>query len=210
MGKTRAKGKLAKLTTKVNKIIKAQETKTHDRTFAVTQLAFDTDNATALALIPQGDSRIQRDGSKLLCTFLDLRMMVRQETTPVDFGNQFRVVILKAKQRFVPETDVATTTGGLWQNGGTLSAPLSPFERNNRTHYTVLYDRSYYINGGNAGSCGRMIHIKKKLNHTIDYEAATSGAEAGQLWCCMTVNRSAASADACEVSYTSRLYFKDS
>ncbi len=191
--------------------MKAQETKTHDATFAVAQVDYDTDNATALASVPQGDTRITRDGSKLLATFLDLRMMVRQELTPPSFGASFRVTVIRSKQRFTPVSDTGGASQGVYQNGGTLSAPISPFERNNRTHYVVLHDKMYYTNGGDSGPTGFMIHIKKKLNHVIEYEGTSATTvEKGQIWVLLTCNRSAASADGPEVTYTSRLYFKDS
>ncbi len=199
-----------KLNKKVNMITKAQEMKTHDRTFAVTQIDFDTDTATALALVPQGDTRITKDGSKLLATSIDIRMMVRQELTPVSFGAQLRVTLIKSKQRFVPLSDSTSSTQAVYQNGGTLSAPNSPYERNNRSHYTVLFDKVYYTNGGDSGPTGFNVHIRKKLNHVIEYEGTSTFAEKGQIWMLLTTNRSAASGDGPEVSYTSRLFFKDS
>ncbi len=198
------------LVARVNRLSKAQELKTFDTTFSVTQVAFDTNNATALGLVLQGDTRITRDGSKLLATSIDIRMMVRQETTPPTFGAQLRVILIKAKQRFTPSTSVSTTVGGVLENAGTLSEPNSPFERNNRSHFTVLHDKMYYVNGGDSGPTGFNIHIKKRLNHVIEYDESSTATEKGQLWMLLFTNRSAASADGPDVGYTSRLFFKDS
>ncbi len=198
------------LVRKVNLLAKAQELKTFDTTFGVTQIDFDTNHSQNLGLVLQGDTRTTRDGSKLLATSIEIRGMIRQETTPSSFGAQFRLVITKSKQRFIPASNVSTTVSGVLENGGTLSAPNSPFERNNQSHYVVLVDKTWYVNGPTAGATGVNFHIRKKLNHVIEFDEASTTAEKGQIFATLYSNRSAASGDGPEVSFTSRLFFKDS
>ncbi len=198
------------LVTKVNRLIKSRELKHFDATFPVTQIDFDTNHVHNCGLVLQGDTLITRDGSRLYATSLEFKGMIRQETTPSSFGTQLRIMVVKSKQRFIPASNVSTTTTGVLENAGTLSAPNSPYEANNRVHWVKLYDKPFYVNGDTAGPTGENLWFNIKLGHQIVFDEASTTAEAGQVRVLLFSNRSAASGDGPEVSFTTRLWFRDS
>ena len=207
---TKNRTTLKRLTTKANKLTKGMEVKTHDKTFANAKIAYDTENATDLSSIAQGDSQTTRDGSALLAKSIQIKMKVSTPSTGSDpTGQQFRVMLIKAKQRFVPSS-INTADRIVWQNGNTVDAPNSPYHVSFRSHYVVLFDRRYFVNGGvNSGPTGFNVNINKKLNSIIRFQGTTTTHEHGGLYLIMTTDSSAATSAGPEVRYTSRITYTD-
>lgn len=181
-----------------------------DTIFIKSEVAFDKESAINLSVVSQGDTRTTRDGSKILATSIDVKMLIQTVNDPNQIGTNLRVLLIKAKQRFTPMSLATTADRQVLEDQGVIQCTISPYHRDNRSHFTVLYDKTFFINGSNGGNAGVNLHIRKKLNHIIEYQAASTTPERGNIWMILYGDLSNASNDGAEVSYISRLWYKDS
>ncbi len=201
---------LRKLNRKINKVSNMLETKAFDVNSGYTQIATDTNNAQQLLRPPEGSGDFERDGTRISPLFLQVKMHMRQETTPATLSAGLRVVVIRSKARFTPVTDSSSDAAGVLQLGATAAAEmLSPYHWNNRNHFTVLFDRTYQLNEASSGPSGRFIFINKKLSGTTIFNDGGVVSEQGQYWLLMYTNRTAANADGPEVALASRIWYKD-
>lgn len=198
-----------RLESAVRKLKSDREVHYHDENDIGLATPYDVTNRVAILCDPaQGDARTNRSGDSITPISLDLRMRVSGNST---VASLVRVLVIQAKERFVPVSTAATGTSAVWEEAGTSNAPLSNWFWDNREHFVVLHDQVVPI-GNTAGSANAVnfLHIKKKLTRKINYIAGTTGPAEGQIYLVMTSTANNASGAAPVIAWHSRVRFYDS
>lgn len=195
------------LGSKVRKIQRQQEKKYHDEVGAEAIVNNINDGTSVLVDPAQGDTVSTRDGDEIAPQSLELRLGVRHNGSGQP-RQLVRVLIVQAKERFVPDTRTSTPSNtAVLKYGGTAAyAPLSPFDWNNREHFTVLFDKTYTVS--NTGEQARIDQVRIKLSRKIRFaEAGSVTAERGQIY---MVRYSNEGANGPYMSWVTRTTYTDS
>lgn len=186
-----------KLKSKVNKIVTSTERKFVGTSFNGTAIAYDVNNVTAMCVPTVGDGDNNRTGSKITPTWLEGNFTLvggSSATVPCTV----RVTMVRAKQRFVPNSTTSSGTACIYDYGGTVTAPFSLFQWENRTHFTLMYDKLFTIGPYTATDpsgtvSNRVIRIKKAIKRpNIEFDGTTTTAQSGQIYLIFTSNLTAA------------------
>lgn len=155
-----------------------------------------------LSAVSQGIGDEQRIGDSILCKFADIKTTFKLFTDT----DIVRVVLIWDKQNKI------TGPADVFQIGGAddLRAMMSPFKKDNRAQFLVLHDMTVSLNASAQDeNHSRMIHIKKKLNKKIQFQAGTTTPLTGSLKILYVSNRSSAQANKTTYNHYSRLLYSD-
>lgn len=211
--------KIAKLSRQVKRLAKAQETNYKD-VLINTNCAYDVNNAIHISsILNDGGSPTgtvgTRIGEKVSPYFLEIRGRVRQPLSAIENPSVVRMIIIQSKQRFTPSTISIPGANNVLANQNSIFAYLSPFDRDNRQHFTVLHDEMFSLTswstagGTMTGEPGQhLVHIKKKLSKDIAFELSGSTPEAGNIYVCFFSSVAAANTEPVFEGF-SRIYYKD-
>lgn len=200
--------RLKRLEGQVRGINRAIEKKHYGFTDLSENIAYDVNTILDIAPIIQGDSAdSQRIGQKVKPYRVVIRGLVNNNHTA---GCAVRLTLIQSRHRFIPDTSVATTTSGVWEQAGNANAPFSEFLWNNFPHFTVLHDELITLTGPNLDNGMTKtfeINVSKGLKSILfDDDAATY--ESGGLYFLMTSNL-AAVANEPTIQYCGRVYYTD-
>lgn len=188
--------------------------------YGYAEVSFDTNNTYLLSSIAIGTGGTgNRIGRSVKPKSIEIRGHVVSPygATTATEPSTVRVLLLQAKNRFVPVTsETPPALNGIFAlNGaGTPYAPFSAFDASNRQHFTVLHDEmiSVGLTNSTAGvSANPMVgtfHIKRKIHRTISFEDSSTDTEGGALYLCFTSNQGATVIGP-EVRWFSRLLYTD-
>lgn len=179
-----------KLQRKVNRLAAAEETNYKD--VSINQaISYDLNGAVHLSSLTfnaDGSSGARR-GRWVKPKFLEIRGALSVGISTVSESNPYvRILVVQAKQRFVPQTNSSTATSIVLTSQGTSITPYQPFDINNRRHFTVKHDSSHALgfwNGTAAYANGTLlkpVHLKIKLSEKIQFEDDSTTIEGGQVY----------------------------
>jgi len=185
--------KVATLTRKVNKM-PAPELKYFDseRT-ASASVGYNLDVVKDALVVPAvGDTSITRDGAQITLNKLHIRMRVLANALQAE-PSILRVVLLQAKERYVPSnTAVIGTVTNLFESANTNDAVHSMFGWTNRIHYRILKDFKVAIQStgtsGGAALSEKVLKISykfKQFNKAMRFDASTTTAQKNQVYLCV-------------------------
>ncbi len=119
---------------------------------------------TQLSNIDQGDTASTRDGSQVKCLSLQLSYFINQNASGVI--DVVRVLLVKDKQT----NQAIYTIGDLLSDVTTGDSIVSPYNRDNRLRFTVLYDKVHHFSAGDrrVATFGR----KFRQDQILRYDAA--------------------------------------
>lgn len=184
------------------------ESKRYDNIEIADTAAYDTNNVTSLLTPAEGTNDTEMVGSKINPTRLEVRGSITGGDS--SFSGICRVTILRSRQRFVPDNSVGTTTNGYLQFGGTSGAYISQFQKDNRSHFTVLYDKTFVVPPVTSNYRPVLFSFSKKLSGVTEFDLAGGGTlEKGQYYLCLTSDKTNASGDTPLVSWSSSIWYKD-
>lgn len=153
-----------------------------------------------------------------LCTMkkLHLRLEITSGATAV-VPQEIRVLLLQARNRFVPDITASTTNPQcVWEQGGSVDAINSFLSWDNRGHFMVLRDFRTKVTPDSLGTGTSIKFLKvnytfKKHNKTIKFESGgTVDAEHNQVYLLLLSDISSGGGTTVPtVVYTSRITFYD-
>ena len=207
------KSEFQKLKTKVNKLDQCLERKYFTKLYNSTAISYDVNNAAPICLPLQGDTETSRTGEKIAPTFLEGNMFVvanSAATVPC----AVRIAIIKSKQRFIPISNLNTSTSGLWHDGGSTLSPMSQYLWNNRTHFTVVYDKLFTLGcrvdtDPTGDPSTRILQIKKRLTGCMSFQGTSTTTEQGQYYVVMTSTLPSGAGNPPAMSGEFRIHYKD-
>ncbi len=203
------KTKIQKLTTKVNRIANLIETKHHDETQTEVLTSFDNEQVSILFDPIQGDGENARVGD--VCS--PFRIMIKgsfRQTVSGSGGVFGRVMLIQSKQRFVPlSASSGSDSQSVWESAGTNIAHLSQYIVENRSHYKVLFDRTYAIGGEDSSKDVVLFNINKRITSNVRFTTGGTNTERGGIFLLFTSNRLVSQANGPFRAWTSRVLFKD-
>lgn len=177
---------LSKRVAKIQKqlVLRKPEVKTYQNRNTAGTFTYSGDIATPLTGIAQGYSDGTRVGDQLRLRNMRLKMLI---TLP--FGTNAptlnRVIVFQLKNNPDSVITVGSTINLLLDSTGvgTLTAPLSPYDANNRNAYRILYDKVFPLQvpagAGTSASCSAALkyldlNIKfPKGGQVVEYSPAT-------------------------------------
>lgn len=181
-----------RLERKVNKIAKAIEPNYVD-TIINSNIAYDVNNATTISALTQAGTGAPgtRKGARVTPYFLEFKGQIAQASSALQNPSTVRIMLIQARQRFVPNTTATTGTSNILDFQAASNTIFAPYDRDNRRHYTVLYDKTHQL-GSWLTSTGvstsiaqrKLIQMRLKLSRDIAYEESTTTTEGGQLYLC--------------------------
>lgn len=181
-----------KLEKKVNMIVKAIEPNYVDTTIS-TNIAYDVNNAQTISALTQAGTGAPgtRQGAKVTPYYLEFRGVLSQASSALQNPSTVRILLVQSRQRFLPSTTAAVGATNILDGQGTIVTPYEPFNKDNRKHFTVLYDKTHML-GSWLTSTGvstsipqrKLIQMKLKLSRDIVYEESSTTPEGGQLYLC--------------------------
>ncbi len=175
------------------------EFKFHDAQLNATKGTTPTINQ--LSLLSQGDTTVTRDGSQVKCLSLQFSYILTMHASAV--ATQVRVMLIKDKQTnqsiYVPADviDDATTPGNL----------VSPYNRDNRKRFTIMYDRLHVLTSGSARSVAKGLKLRQDQILRYDANDGTIADMTQSSYSVMIVGSEATNAPT--VVFFSRLNFVD-
>lgn len=201
--------RVATLSSKLNKIERLFETKTHDESLTPSATGYDAEAVTILCDPAQGATEDNRIGDSISPFRITIRGTLRQNASTDGRGAIVRIMLVQSKQRYIPLSATNSNAQGLLQQAGTVNAPLSQFNFQNRKHFTVLSDVTYAMSNEDTGGSTSNIAfvINKKLTKNISYSPDSVVAERGQLYLVRTSNAAVSAAPL--LSFESRVFYKD-
>lgn len=197
---------VAKLTKKVNQILKETETKFFD----VSQVPVSTgdymvNNVSTLLAPLQNGSKNGRDGSDVS----PYRIIIKGDIIPgsASVPVAMRLILIQSKQGFVPSTNATSSVQKVFQDPLFPNTIYNPFDYNNRRHFTVLHDQTYTADA--AGPALKRFVINKKISRNTVFDQGTGTAtENGQIYLLNISNHTTTNLPI--LSFYSRIYYKDS
>lgn len=201
---TKTWSKINKLRKDVSQLKRSEETKYHDENVARSNNSYAINDTQILCDPVQSLTAQTRIGDSIS----PYRIEINGALEWIDPSGPViqRVMLIQSKQKFIPST---TASAGSVQSvltlGGTIGAPFSTFDWNNRSKFTVLYDRTFGLDFQRPQVTYK---IRKKISRNIKFEDTGSlTAESGQLYLLHFSNNSAIPP---KKTFYSRVYYKDS
>lgn len=205
--------KIRSLERKVTKLIKDPETKYFDVSQNPTPttsqtLAYNNNSTHQLDQIPQGTAQAQRVGDKVKPYFVTIRGTVAQVAAHTN-EDTVRILLIKCKKGngFVPNI-ASASTGKVLATQGSVNACWSPIQYENKTEFTILYDKVFTLDGGNTANKSKTFVINKKIMGDVEFVPGTTTPEGGSLYL-MGISSTGTGANPPYWFFTSRLYYKD-
>lgn len=161
-----------------------------------------TASPLAGTVITQGTGNTQYIGGKINPVLMQVDLVWETQSTSY---NSVRTVIVQVRGSTAP------TAAQLLASVGNIRTPLSPYDINQRSRYTVLYDKRMTINNNNGtGQSARQLNIRipKRKLRPITFNNASGGNEDGGLFIYLYGDEPGASTPP-NALYYSRLYFHD-
>lgn len=183
--------KVAKLARKVNNMPVPELKYTDTERLAGSSVGFDLDVIKDPLVLPvQGDSNIQRDGASLTMRKLHIKGRLTANTVQGEPAT-VRLVLLQAKQRYVPSNTATSGVTQLFEDANTEDAPFSMFSFTNRIHYRVLRDWLVVVQDYGTGAVNmqqrffELSYTFKKFNKNLTFDAGTTTAQKNQVYLCV-------------------------
>jgi len=187
-----------KALSKVRKLERKQEVKSFDITLTTIVDVSTVGDVRNLALITQGDARVERDGNSIAPFFLKIRY--HWFGVAADTFGVFRTIIFRDKRQI--DTTVPAVLDVLTQGH-----PLSQTNYTHRNRFKILFDQTF-TNANDAAiiqNYSGVINIKLNLKMAWS-GAATTAINQNGLYMINITNLAAAQPD---FLFTSRLFFND-
>lgn len=176
--------KTARLERSLRKVRNDREVKYHDEN-AVLGIVDDQVNGTSVLCDPlQGSTVATREADEIAPIRLLLNGHIEMNTASTLTSQRIRCIILQSKEGFIPSTITATPSNSAVLSGGGLGAQaiLTPYDHNNRKHFTVLMDETFTVTDQDPSvDFSRSIKISRKVRFQ---EAGAVLAERGQIYLC--------------------------
>lgn len=196
-----------KLKKKVNRMDRTTETKHVDIISNRVECNSDVNKVHACFLPAQGDAHNERVGDKAAPYRLTAKIMFRNTDSAASAPINVRVTVLQSKQRYTPSTITTSGVTQLYQIADDEKVCQSHLVHDNRTHFVLLFDKSYVLSPA-GNSRGLIVNINKKISRMVEFEPGSTVTESGQIWICLTSDIVAA-ATGPSVQFTSRVLYKD-
>jgi len=157
------------------------------------------------------DSQTGRSGDKIQPIRLEARLALTVNPTNANVtGSTNRIMIIRAKQRFVPDTTSVTGTDWIWQTANSASVPLSLFHEDHRKHFEVLYDRLITMGDKATFPMAKIVKINLNLRaKPLTFKLGTTVAESGQIYLLEVANSTAVSNDTPFITGNCRIWYND-
>lgn len=206
--------KVRTLTKKVNKL-PTPELKYNDNGRQVpASVGYDINTVTDALITPaEGDTNITREGSQLNAVSLHIRGRVTASTSQLEPAT-IRILLIQAKQRYVPSSVATSGVTQLFENANTNDAVHSMFSFTNRIHYRVLKDFKIRVQDPSADATNtdqkyfQMTYKFKKFNKVIAYDDSTTTAQKNQVY--LVAISTSSTANYPSIEYSARTTFYDS
>lgn len=173
------------------------EKKTHD---AQVNSTFDyTGIVNCLTLVPGGSAEQQRNGNSILLKAVAIRGRVALDTIGVN--NSIRIIVF---QDLSPNPG-SVTPANLIESTGTIYAPFSPMNTDNRSRFKILSSKLLTLT--QSGNANAAFKFYLPVNTHCKWNSATSSdLNKGHIYT-LIVSNTATSLPA--VTYMSRVYYYD-
>jgi len=157
--------KLAGEVSKLKKVVNDTEIKNDYINFDQTQIDYNGSITTPVNAITQGVDVDARIGRSIQCHGIDFRYRVEQNTTA---QNSIRVIVVLDKDASLTQTADLLYNGLAGFTVGSRRAPLSFYNRNNRSQFTILYDKIHDFDQV-TGDCQAYERVKLKTKHKTTF-----------------------------------------
>ncbi len=118
---------------------------------------------TQLSNSAQGDTTVTRDGSQLKCLSIQLSYFMTMHTNAV--GSLVRVLLIKDKQT----NQAIYTAGDVLTDTTAADSLISPYNRDNRKRFTIMYDKVHTLTG--SGTEVRHVGRRFRQDQILRYDA---------------------------------------
>lgn len=167
------KGKVMKLASDVSRLkkqlVQEVEKKNLYLNFPITQIDWNGSITTPLNVPTQGADTDARIGRSITCSGIDFRYRVGCNTNaPLAYGNAIRVIVVLDRDASLTATSDLLYDGVAGFTVGTTRAPLSFYNRNNRSQFKILYDKIHDFDNG-EGDLQAYEFVKIKTNHKTTF-----------------------------------------
>jgi len=131
--------------------------------------------------LAHGTGEAQFIGDKIRPAFVKISYNIANRPS-TDEHNLVRLIVIQAKGGTVPSINLVL------HSAGNMATPLSPYDQNYKEQYTVLYDKTYNINGyttyPSSDSCQKYgtIYIKGKKMRLIAFNNSTVAVTANDIY----------------------------
>lgn len=172
------------LSRSVRKLRDEREEKYHDEYGPSGVIDNGINQSSTLCDPAQGSTVVTRDGDEIAPFRLLVNGKIEMNALSTLTNQQVRVIIIQAKEGFVPSTITSTPTNSAVLYGGALGAAavVTPYDHNNRKHFIVLMDETFNVTDQDpAVNFSRSFKISRKIRFA---EAGSITAERGQLYMC--------------------------
>lgn len=168
----------------VRKLRDDREEKYHDEN-ATLGIVDDGINSTSILCDPlQGSTVATREADEIAPFRLLLNGHIEMNTASTNVQQRIRCIVIQSKEGFIPSTITATPSNSALLSGGGLGAQalLTPFDHNNRKHFTVLMDETFTVTDQDPSvDFSKSFKISRKVRFQ---EAGSATAERGQIYLC--------------------------
>lgn len=145
----------------------------------------------------QGTSASTRVGDSILMKSIDIRGEIYANTSPA----YLRMILIIDKQNTI------TTAAQILENTGTYYSVHSQYNQDNRKQFSVLYDRTRFVDQ-TTNQDNHLFHIRKKLSRHVKFDTGTITINTGALKLLCISNANVAAAEP-TTRYRSRFTYID-
>lgn len=195
-----------RLASEVRYLKDSVESKYHDEFGPRFVVDNSINNVSVLVDPAQGSTTVTRDGDEIRPTHLELILTAEFNSAATGSTHQcVRMMVIQAKEGFVPSSITATpSNSSVFSQGGTAHALWSPYDANNRKHYTILEDKIITMDPYNVVQAFRKTYpLKRKIRYA---ESGSITAERGQIYLVFTSTETTTGP---KVQWYTRAHFKD-
>lgn len=198
--------KTARIERSLRKVRNDREVKYHDEN-ATLGIVDDGVNSTSILCDPlQGSTVATRDADEIAPFRLLLNGHIEVNPLSTLPSQRIRCIVIQSKEGYIPSTITATPSNSSLLAGGGLGAQalVTPYDHNNRKHFTVLMDETFTVSDQEpAVDFSRSFKVSRKIRFA---EAGSNTAERGQLYFC---RYSTEGTNGPKISWYSRTLFRD-
>lgn len=170
------------LGTELRKLKNSVERKYHDELSSEGIVNNINNEVSTLCDPAQGLTVQTRTGDEIQPTSLQLGLRIRHNGSGLGY-QQVRVILIQAKERFVPDSRQSTPdNAAVLAIGGAVSYNyLTSFDWNNRKHFTVLFDKTYTVDDVGTKSVSDLVRVPVRRKVRFEEAGSTTGAR-GQIY----------------------------
>jgi len=191
------------------KVINDVELKNDYINFSLAQIDWGGAMTTPVNAITQGVDVDARIGRNLTCAGVDFRYHVSANTdSPTFVGNAIRVIVVLDHDASLTQPADLLYNGLAGFTVGTSRAPLSFYNRNNRSQFTILHDKIHEFDYA-SGNLQQYEKVILKTKHKVTFVDNTNVISKNALRVFMISDKATAAADRPTIEWAMNYYYTD-